>query len=225
VLVLTNAYPDDATEFGAACAFVADRLNSVAINLGPAAEVLVAQCAEDGATPMVDLLRNAPAAFRRLFALFGERAEYRFLLGPEPASPAAVRAFIEGLRDQAAVERETFLLALDATRQSLAALARETAFAKSELERMQIEYFGRLDTLTAKLSTSAARYTRELTLKDEMLTARERQAEQLAGEAAEAQRKVAELLSSSSWRMTAPIRLLVRIANSRREKPPGQPTA
>ena len=47
---------------------------------------------------------------------------------------------------------------------------------------MQNEYFGRLDELSAKLSTSAAHYNRELTDGSSQLERVEREAEILAGE-------------------------------------------
>ena len=111
----------------------------------------------------------------------------------------------------------------------MAALAKESGVLRAEMPEikeqaglekaaMQNEYFGQLDELTAKLSTSAARYTRELTVRELALAAREHEAEVLAGEAAEAQRRVAELVNSSSWRMTAPVRLLSRLIGSGRAR-------
>ena len=227
VLVVTATEGVGDHEFATTRRFVTDRLPSTTVGLGPNAEVLVAQVPEDGSTPLVDLLQDAPTAFRGLFALFAERSEFRHLLGPEPVSPSAVRAFIDSLKDTRQSEQETFQTALHASRETMAALATESGMLRSELIEykeqtqlektiMQKEYFGRLDELTAKLSTSAARYTRELAVQELALAARERQAEVLAGEAAEAQRRVAELLQSSSWRMTAPIRLLSRLLGSGR---------
>ena len=111
----------------------------------------------------------------------------------------------------------------------MATLATESGMLRAELIEtkeqanvekvvMQNEFFGRLDELGAKLSTSAAHYNRELTERDFEIEARVRQAEFLAGEAAEAKRKVAELHSSASWRVTAPVRLLSRLMGSTRSR-------
>ena len=228
VLVLTTT-SSGGTEYSATCGYVADKLPSTVIRLGPSAEIFVAQAPVKGGTPLVEFLHNAPAAFRGLFALLAERSEFRHLLGPEAASPSAIRALIDSLNESRHIERETFQFALDATRETMATLASQSGMLRDELIEykeqarfekavMQEEYFGRLDELTAKLSTSAARYTRELTFRELALEAREREAEVLAGEAAEAQRRVAEVLRSSSWRLTAPLRLLSRLAGSGRAK-------
>lgn len=95
--------------------------------------------------------------------------------------------------------------------------------AQVEMELMRTEYFGRLDELTARLSTSAARHARELTSMELALEGREHEAEVLAGEAAEARRRIDELLGSSSWRMTAPVRLLSRLVGPRAKGPSQRP--
>jgi hypothetical protein len=229
VLVVPNTVAAESPAFTATHRYVADRMPATVATLGPTAEILVAQVPQNGATPLVDLLRDAPPAFQGLFALFAERSEFRHVLGPEPTSPAAVSALLHSLTENGRMERETFQVTIHSTRETMATLARESGALRSELvaykeqvslERaaMQTEYFGRLDELTAKLSTSAARYTRELTVRELALEAREREAEVLAGEAAEAQRRVAELLHSSSWRMTAPVRLLSRLIGSGRTR-------
>ncbi len=209
--------------------YIADLVPSTVIGLGVSAEILVAQMPLDGATPLVEFLRNAPSGFRGLFALLAERDAFRHILGPEATSPSALRALIDSLEENRRHERETFQFALEATRETMATLATQSGILRDELidykeqarlEKavMQDEYFGRLDELTAKLSTSAARYTRELTIRELALEAREREAERLAGEAAEAQRRLTELLSTSSWRITAPLRLLSRLAGPGRAK-------
>ncbi len=229
VLVLPNTREGESSGFSATRAFVAERIPSTVVNLGPAAEILVAQVPHNGATPLVDLLRDAPPAFRALFAIFAERSEFRHILGPGSISPSAVRTLIDSLNESREIERDTFQIAINATRETMAALATESGALRAELvaykeqvslERaaMQNEYFGRLDELTAKLSTSAARYTRELTIRELALQAREREAEMLAGEAAEAQRRLTELQHSSSWRVTAPVRLLSRLIGSGRAR-------
>ena len=229
VLVVPNTQGTESPEFSTTQRFVSDRLPATVVSLGATAEVLVAQVPDNGAAPLVDLLRDAPPAFRGLFALFAERAEFRRVLGPEPASPSAVKAFIDSLMESRRLETETFQTALHATRETMAAMATESSMLRAELiefkelaslekATMQKEYFGRLDELTAKLSTSAGRYTRELTIRELALEAREREAERLAGEAAESQRRLAELMQSSSWRMTRPVRLLSHLIGSGRAR-------
>lgn len=229
VLVVPNTLGTGSSEFSTTRRFVSDRLPVAVVRLGATAEVLVAQVPDNGTTPLVDLLRDAPPAFRGLFALFAERSEFRHVLGSEPVSPSAVRTFIDSLNESRRLERETFQTALHTTRETMATLATESGMLRAELieykelaslekATMQKEYFGRLDELAAKLSTSAARYARELTVRELALAAREREAERLAGEAAEAQRRLAEILETSSWRMTAPVRLLSSLFGSGRAR-------
>jgi hypothetical protein len=233
VLVIPNTQPA-APVFSMLHRYIGDRLPTTIVEIGQTADVLVAQLPVGDAAPLVDHLRSAPPAFRGLFALFAERSEFRHLLGPDPASPWAVRAVLEELAESRRVERETFEVALRASRETMATLATEAGMLRAELletkaqasdekATMQNEFFGRLDEISAKLSTSAAHYNREIALRDVALEARERQAEVLAGEAAEAQRKVAELLNTSSWRMTAPVRLLSRLMGSGRGRSTSPP--
>jgi hypothetical protein len=229
VIVVPDTQSTGSGRFSAVHRYVADRVPATVLGIGATADVLVAQVPLGDATPLIDLLRNAPPAFRGLFALFAERSEFRHLLGPEPVSPTAIRALIESLTESRRVERETFQVALRTSRETMATLATESGMLRAELiaskdqasmEKavMQNEFFGRLDELGAKLSTSAAHYNRELTARELEIAARERQAEFLAGEAAEAQRKVAEILSTTSWRVTAPVRLLSRLMGSGRAR-------
>jgi hypothetical protein len=218
VIVVPDTETMGSRQFSAVHRYVADRLPATVLGFGATADVLVAQVPLGNATPLIDLLRNAPPAFRGLFALFAERSEFRHLLGPEAVSPTAVRALIESLTESRRVERETFEVALRTSRETMANLATECGMLRAEQLVMQSEFFGRLDELGAKLSTSAAHYNRELTERELEIAARVRQAEFLAGEAAEAQRKVAELQSSASWRVTAPVRLLSRFMGSARSR-------
>jgi hypothetical protein len=229
VIVVPDTQTTGSGQFSAVHRYVADRVPAMVLGIGATADVLVAQVPLGNATPLIDLLRKAPPAFRGLFALFAERSEFRHLLGPEPVSPMAVRALLESLTESRRVERETFQVALRTSRETMATLATQSGMLRAELMEskeqaaiekavMQNEYFGRLDELGAKLSTSAAHYSREITERELEIAARVRQAEILAGEAAEAQRKLAELLTSSSWRVTAPVRLLSRLMGSARSK-------
>ena len=129
-------------------------------------------------------------------------------------------------------EREVFLSALRAykelserlglevaqTRSELATLAEE---ARIERTRLLQEFLDRLDVLTAKISTSAARYESELTAKDLLIEDNERRAEAYAGQAANAQSIIEDMHRSTSWRVTAPVRLLSRLLA--RRATPAQP--
>ena len=80
------------------------------------------------------------------------------------------------------------------------------------------EFLDRVDQLSSKISTSAARYSGELAEKDALLEALERRAEEYAGHAANAQSIIDDMHRSTSWRVTAPVRLLSRML-ARRAQP------
>jgi hypothetical protein len=165
---------------------------------------------------------NVPPAVGNLLAVFREPVEHYEPLGDEDISPHAVRAIVTGLVERQRTEREVFLSALSAYKDLTDRLAVEAGDARSEaagqaetarLERAQLlqEFLDRFDVLTAKLSTSAARYEAELADKDRLITDRERRVEVYAGQAADAKSIVADMQQSTSWRLTAPVRLLSRM--------------
>ncbi len=123
ILVVTSTNAGSTSEYTATRGYVADKLPSTVVSLGPTTEIFVAQIPVEGTTPLVDLLDNAPAAVRRLFALFAERSAYRHVLGSEPASPSDVNAFIDSLKQFRQAELEAFKIALEATRETIATLA------------------------------------------------------------------------------------------------------
>jgi hypothetical protein len=175
----------------------------------------------DHAVSIVDLLPDRTDALGNLAQLLGEHAELEQLLASEPVSPLA-RAIIGRLIEQQTAEREAFLSALRVYKEETARLALDVSQARAEVfqqvelaraERAQLigEFLDRVDQLSAKISTSAARYSAQLDEKDILLRDAERRAEIYAGNAANAQSVVADMRRSSSWRLTAPIRLLSRM--------------
>ena len=84
---------------------------------------------------------------------------------------------------------------------------------------MVTEFLDRVDELSAKVSTTASRYSAELADKNALLEAEGRRVEAYAGQAAIAQSVLDDMRQSTSWRMTAPVRLLSRLL-ARRAQPP-----
>jgi hypothetical protein len=179
----------------------------------------------DHTLSIVELLRDGPGPAGSLAALLGEHAELEQLLASEPVSPMA-RAIIGRLIEHQNAEREAFLSALrvyqeetsrhihDVT-QVRAELARQIDAARLEREHLLTEFLDRLDQLSAKISTSAARYTAQLAEKEILLRDAEKRVDVYAGHAANAESVIADMRRSSSWRLTAPIRLLSRMIASR----------
>jgi hypothetical protein len=165
---------------------------------------------------------NVPPGVGNLLAVFREPVDSYEQLGDEAISPQAVKAIVTEIVTRQRTERGVFVSALGAYRDLTERLATEVADARIELsaqaelaqlERAQLlkEFLDRLDVLTAKISTSAARYESELAEKDVLIEDRERQAEIYAGHAMNAQSVLADMKGSTSWRVTAPVRLLSRM--------------
>jgi hypothetical protein len=165
---------------------------------------------------------KVPPAVGSLLAVFREPVDSYEQLGDEAISAQAVRAIVTEIVTRQRTEREVFVTALGAYKDLTERLTMEVSDARSELaaqaelaqlERAQLlkEFLDRLDVLTAKISTSAARYEAELAEKDVLLEDRERQAEIYAGHAINAQSVLADMQHSTSWRLTAPVRLLSRM--------------
>jgi vacuolar-type H+-ATPase subunit H len=175
----------------------------------------------DQAVSIVDLLPDRAEAIGSLSQLLGEHAELEQLLASEPVSPMA-RAIIGRLIEQQSAEREAFLSALRVYKEETARLALDVSQARAELsQQIEIaraerdhligEFLDRVDQLSAKISTSAARYSAQLDEKDVLLEDAEKRVEVYAGHAANAQSVIADMRKSSSWRLTAPIRLMSRL--------------
>jgi len=175
----------------------------------------------DHAVSVVDLLPDRPESAGTLAQLLGEHAELEQLLASEPVSPMA-RAIIGRLLQQQGAEREAFMSALRVYKEETTRLSQDVTQARSELsqqlelaraerEHLIAEFLDRVDQLSAKISTSAAYYTSKLDEKDILLRDAELRAEVYAGHAANAQNIIADMRRSSSWRFTAPIRLLSKL--------------
>jgi hypothetical protein len=228
-VVVTSTAADASPSYAHAKQLVSERYPSACISLGVATEALVAQVPVEGVVPVVELLRDVPAAVGSLLATFGERIEAYDHLGDEPVSPHTVRAVVAELIERQQVEREAFLSALRAykelsarltvdVREARSALATQAETDRLEREHLVTEFLDRLDVLTAKISTSAGKYSARLEEKDRLLADRDRLLEEreqqvlaYAGRAATAQSVIDDMTGSSSWRVTAPLRLLSRI--------------
>ena len=101
---------------------------------------------------------------------------------------------------------------LSATRQGLAA---QTESARLEREALVKEFLDRVDLLAAKVSTGASKHRAELEEKDRQLEDAENRVLVYAGLAASAQSVVDDLRRSSSWRVTAPLRLFSGLVRRR----------
>ncbi len=229
VMVVTTTASDASSNFAKAKQHVTDTYPAVSVSLGLTTEAVVAQRPDDDATPIVDMLRKAPFAVGAFLALFGEQIELQHLLQHEPEPSDAVRALIGRVIDQQHAERDAFLTALRVYKEETARLSAEVAVSRAELsgqieaarqerEHLVKEFLDRVDQLSSKISTSAARYSGELAEKDALLEALERRAEEYAGHAANAQSIIDDMHRSTSWRVTAPVRLLSRML-ARRAQP------
>ncbi len=227
-IVVTSVAANRSSLFAKATQLVADRYPSVRVPLGLTAEALVAQVPSDGAAPAVELLRNVPSAVGNLLAL--AQSEPLALLGEEP-SALAVQAVLGQLLERHEKEREVFVSALRAYKELTAHLSAELADARDQLatqvdaarverERLLQEFLDRLDVLSAKISTSAAKYTAELEDKERVLEERQQQVLAYAGQAATARSVIDDIYTSSSWRATAPLRIMSRLMARRRPPVP-----
>jgi hypothetical protein len=155
------------------------------------------------------------------------------LLTDEPEPSEAVRALIGRVIDQHHAEREAFLSALRVYQDETARLSDELEVARNDLqqqleaarlerEHLVAEFLDRVDELSAKVSTTASRYRAELADTNALLEAEGRKAETYAGQAAVAQSVLDDIRNSTSWRVTAPVRVLSRLL-ARKAQPPTQP--
>ena len=232
VVVTTTAAPVSST-FAAAKQHVMGTYPAVSISLGPTSEAIVAQRPDGDATPLIDMLRKAPFAVSALLALHGQQMELQDLLIYEPEPSEAVRVLIGRVIDQQHAERDAFLSALRVYEDVTARLSHELVVARSDLtqhleaarrerEQLVTEFLDRVDELSAKVSTTASRSAAELAQKNGLLEAEGRKVEAYAGRAAVAESVLDDMRRSTSWRITAPVRLLSRML-ARRAQPPLQP--
>ena len=137
-------------------------------------------------------------------------------------------AFVERLIERHEMERAAFLDALR-TYQNLTmqrseelsaareALAVHMESARLEREALVQEFLDRVDLLVAKVSTGASKHASEMTLKERQLEDAENRVLAYAGLAASAESVVADLRRSSSWRVTAPLRLFSSLMRRARD--------
>jgi hypothetical protein len=233
VLVVTTTTSDASVLFAEAKRRLTEAYPAVSVWLGLTTEAIVAQVPVDGDTPVVDMLRRAPSGVGALVALLGEQAELQDLLTVDPEPSEAVRAVIGRVIDRQPAERETLLAAVQAYQDEADRLQGELQAARSELaqqrdaareerEHLVAEFLDRVDELAAKVSTTAARYSAELADTNALLEAEGRKAETYAGQAAVAQSVLEDMRSSTSWRITAPVRVLSRLL-ARKAQPPSAP--
>ncbi len=197
VMVVTTTASDASSNFAKAKQYVTDTYPAVSVSLGPTTEAVVAQRPGDDATPIVDMLRQAPFAVGAFLALVrrADRAAAPPAHEPEPSE--AVRALIGRVIDQQHDERDAYLSALRVYKEETARLiARRSPRSRAELARQieaaragsastwSAEFLDRVDQLSSKISTSAARYSGELAEKDALIEAQERRVEAYAGLAA-----------------------------------------
>jgi hypothetical protein len=226
VMAITTTASDTSPQYAEAKRRVTESLPAVSISLGLTTEAVIAQCPLDDAAPVVDMLRTAPFAVGAFLALFGEQMELQHLFQDEPEPSQAVRALIGQVIEQQHGERETYLAALRVYKEETARLTAEVEAARGELslqaeaarrerEHLVAEFLDRVDHLSSKISTSASRYESKLAQKDALLEDRERRAEGYAAMAANAQSAIDDIHQSTSWRVTAPVRLLSRMLAKR----------
>ena len=167
VMVVTTTASDASSNFAKAKQHVTDTYPAVSVSLGLTTEAVVAQRPDGDATPIVDMLRNAPFAVGAFLALFGEQVELQHLLQHEPEPSDAVRALIGRVIDQQHAERDAFLTALRVYKEETVRLSAEVAISRAELsgqieaarqerEHLVKEFLDRVDQLSSKISTSAA---------------------------------------------------------------------
>jgi hypothetical protein len=226
VMIVTTTASNSSNIYAEAKRQVADSLPAVTISLGLTTEAVVAQRSLDDGTPVVDMLRKAPFAVSAFLTLFGEQIELQHLLHDEPEPSQAIRALIGQVIDQQHAEREAFLAALRVYKEETARLTAEVVESRRELsmqieaarrerEHLVAEFLDRVDHLSSKISTSAARYEAQLAEKDVLLEDGERRVEAYAGLAVTAQSTIDDIRHSTSWRVTAPVRLLSRMLAKR----------
>ncbi len=209
---------------------VPDHFRTVRVPLGGDGEALVAQEPIDGSSRSVDLLENVPSAVGSILTLFGTHADDHGPIGEALELPPGAEVLVGRLIERQHMERAAFLEALrtyqgltmqlsdelSVARQGLAA---QTESARLEREALVKEFLDRVDLLAAKVSTGAAKHRAELEDKELLLEDAENRVLVYAGLAASAQSVVDDLQRSSSWRLTAPLRLFSGLVRRRAVDP------
>lgn len=169
------------------------------------------------------------AIYDEFLSVLGEEVDVRGDLAENALPAAALRALVARLMEQQQTEREAFRSALRAYVDLTGRLSLDLADARSELtrqlevarvEREQLAqgFFDRFDELTAKISTSASKYTAQLEDKDREIENQERRVEAYAARAADAQSVLDDMKASTSWRLTAPFRFASHVLARQRAR-------
>jgi hypothetical protein len=230
VFVVTTTASGASSNFAAVKQRVVDTYPAVSISLGLTTEAIVAQRPIDDATPIVDMLRKAPLAVGAFLTLSGEQVELHKLLMRDAEPSDAVHAIMGRIIDQHYAERDAILSALRVYEDENARVSNELVQVRLELtqqieaarherEHLVAEFLDRVDELSAKVSTTASRYSAELADTNALLEAEGRKAEAYAGQAANTQSVIDDMRRSTSWRITAPVRLLSRLLARKAEAP------
>jgi hypothetical protein len=229
LIVVTTTAADVSSNFGKAKNAVADRYPSASIPLGSTVEAVVAQVPVGGMTPAVEFLHNVPTTVGSFLAILGEPIDIREDLGEDAPSASELGAIVSRLVERQQNEREAFASALRAYKDLTTRLSIDLADARGELstqleaarverEHLVREFFDRMDELSAKIATSAAKYTAKLAEKDVQIENQERRVEAYAARAADAQSVLDDIRGSTSWRLTAPLRLASRVLVAQRRR-------
>ena len=228
-VVVTSTTADTSRAFAEAKRLVSDRYHSARVSMGLATEAMVAQAPVDGAAPTVELLRDLPSAPGDLLDIVIGSVEPFDDLPDESMSPVALRALAARWIERQQVEREALLSALRAYQDLTTRLSLETSDARNQLaaqiesarlerEHLLTEFMDRLDVLSAKISTSAARFAAQTRGEGPARRGARAAHVGVCGAGGDAQSVVDDIRRSSSWRLTAPLRLMSRIA-ARRTRP------
>jgi hypothetical protein len=204
-------------------------LRTLRVALGPGGEALVAQEPTDGSSGSVDLLEDVPVAVGSMVNLFGNHRNARHQGGELLELSSGTEALVDGLIERHELERAAFLDALRTYQDLTLQLTEEVSAARqalavhiesSRLERETLvqEFLDRVDLLVAKVSTGASKHASEITLKERQLEDAENRVLAYAGLAASAESVVEDLRRSSSWRVTAPLRLFSSVMRRARSR-------
>ncbi len=222
VVVVTTTASNASSNFAKVKDDITGTYPAVSISLGLTTEAVVAQRADKEGTPIVDLLRKAPFAVGAFLALLGDQLELHDVLTHDLESSETTRALIGRVIDQQHAERSSLLSTSQIYKDEAARLSIELVRARDEVtqqmeaarrerEHLVEQFLDRMDELSAKLSTTASRYSAELADLNALLEAEGRKVEDYAALAANAESLIVDMQRSTSWRITAPVRLVSRM--------------
>jgi hypothetical protein len=175
----------------------------------------IAQIPSDEGTPLIALLEQQFSHLRTLFRVLGERVDYRHVIGAEPVSAHGLRLYIsELLTEHADVFRRIeaqHQSEIDATNQKVASLSEQLLASAYEISERKTE----ADTLLATLSRYAADYERERnafhTQLSELHHRHGADLDTLRHEINLRDIKIQAIISTVSWQVTKPLRVIQRL--------------